>query len=183
VSEPRTKVLAITLLQGKLYQTYQSAHGLHEQSISTPQTPWALHKDSMSSPWTVHGVHEHWALHEQSMNSPWAVHEQSTSTPWGPWTVHEHSMSSPWEPVGDCKIQLLGIACLEDRFPVVYFSTAETTWNCLLRISHNRKNWFFPACTKMILSLAFLGLTSEVLLSDCYCAWIGLAWLGLAYRT
>src|SRR6266446_4301710 len=34
----------------------------------------------------------------------------------------------------------------------------------------------------MILSLAFLGLTSEVLLSDCYCAWIVLAWLGLTYR-
>jgi len=34
----------------------------------------------------------------------------------------------------------------------------------------------------MILSLAFLGLTSEVLLSDCYCAWIGMAWLGLTYR-
>jgi len=23
--------------------------------------------------------------------------------------------------------------CLEDRFSVVYFSTAETTWNCLLK--------------------------------------------------
>ena len=29
--------------------------------------------------------------------------------------------------------ELLGIAYLEDKFSVVYFSTSETTWDCLLR--------------------------------------------------
>ena len=118
MNEPRTKVLAITLLQGKLYQTYQSAHGLHEHSMSTPRTPWAVHEQSMGSPWALHEVPEQsmsspWALHEHSMSSPWAVHEQSMSTPWGPWAVHEHSMStmsSPWavhgNPWGTVKYRL-----------------------------------------------------------------------------
>ena len=40
MSEPRTKVLVITLLQGKFYQTSQNAHGVLMDSMDSMSTPW-----------------------------------------------------------------------------------------------------------------------------------------------
>jgi hypothetical protein len=69
----------------------------------------------------------------------------------------------------------------KDMFSVVYQFHFWITWAGLLMRSHKGKILFLTY-TKIILSLASLGLTSEFLLSDCCFAWIGLTWLGSTHR-
>ena len=100
-SEPRTEVLTITLLQGKLYQIY---HSPHKVLMESSQSPHGVLTVLMESSWSPHGVlvESSWSpcrvLMESmdSMKTLQGLHEDSVRTPPKIHRFYGESMDFGW---------------------------------------------------------------------------------------